>query len=117
MSKAARSLFIFAIYLIVIGLGFLIIPNVALRLFGFTETNEPWIRIMAMLLLILAYYYIYASRNEWTDFIRITVYARVSVILFFTVFVFLNLANPMLMLFAVIDLFAAIWTWFSLRKP
>ena len=117
MSKAARSLFAFAIYLIGIGLGFLILPNLVLRLFGFPETTEPWIRVMAMLLLFLAYYYIHASQNELTDFIRITVYARGSVILFFGAFVLLDMAQPMLLLFGAVDLVAAIWTWLSLRQP
>ncbi len=117
MSKAAKSLFVFGIYLIVIGLGFLVMPNLALRLFGFSETSEPWIRVMAMLLLFLAYYYIFASRNEMTEFIRITVYSRASVILFFAAFVLLDLAQPMLLLFGAVDLLAAIWTWYSLRQP
>ena len=116
MSKAARSLFVFAIYLIVIGLGFLILPNTVLGLFGFPETTEPWIRVMAMLLLFLAYYYSHAARNELTDFIRITAYARGSVILFFAVFVLLKMAQPMLLLFGVVDLAAAICTWLSLRE-
>ena len=116
MSKAARSLFVFGIYLIVIGLGFLVMPNLVLRLFGFPETSEPWIRVMAMLLLFLAYYYIFASRNEMTEFIRITVYVRASVILFFAAFVLLDLAQPMLLLFGAVDLVAAIWTWLSLRQ-
>jgi hypothetical protein len=115
MSKAARSLFVFGIYLIVIGLGFLIIPNTVLPIFGFPDTSEPWIRVMAMLLLFLAYYYIQASRNEMTVFIRYTVYVRASVILFFVAFVLLGLAKPMLLLFAVVDLIAALWTWASLR--
>ena len=117
MSKAARSLFVFGIYLIIIGLGFLVMPNLVLRLFGFPETSEPWIRVMAMLLLFLAYYYIFASRNEMTEFIRITVYVRASVILFFAAFVLLDLAQPMLLLFGAVDLVAAIWTWLSLRQP
>jgi hypothetical protein len=94
----------------------LIFPNIVLRLFGFPETTEPWIRVMAMLLLFLAYYYIHASRNELTEFIRITAYARGSVILFFGAFVLLGFAQPMLLLFAAVDLFAAIWTWLSLRQ-
>ena len=117
MSKAAKSLFVFGIYLIVIGLGFLVMPNLVLRLFGFPETSEPWIRVMAMLLLFLAYYYIVASRKEMTEFIRITVYIRASVILFFAAFVLLDLAQPMLLLFGAVDLAAAIWTWLSLRQP
>jgi len=116
MSKGARSLFVFAIYLIVIGLGFLILPNLALRLFGFPETTEVWIRVMAMLLIYLAVYYIHASRNELTSFIRLTAFTRGSAILFFAAFVLFDLAQPMLLLFGFVDLAAAIWTWVSLRE-
>lgn len=117
MSRAARSIFVFGIYLIVIGLGFLVMPNVALRIFGFPETTEPWIRVMAMLLLILASYYIQAARNELMVFFRFTVHARASVIVFYAAFVLFGLAQPMLLMFGAVDLLAAIWTWVSLRPP
>lgn len=115
MSKAARSIYVFGIYLIVIGLGFLLQPNLILPLFGVPTTAEPWIRVMAVLLLYLAVYYIYAAKNELTGFIRVTVYARASVILFFLAFVLLDVAQAALLLFAGVDLLAAIWTWLGLR--
>ena len=116
MSKAANSVFVFGIYLIVIGLGFLLAPNMVLGLFGFPATTEPWIRVMAMLLLILAYYYIQAARKEMTVFFRFTVHGRASVIVFFIVFVAFGLAQPMLIGFGVVDLAAAIWTALALRN-
>ena len=115
MSKSATTVFVFGIYLIVIGLAFLVTPNLALELFGFPTTSEPWIRVMAMLLLLLAYYYIQAARGEMTGFFRLTVHARTAVILFFIVFVVLDLAQPTLLLFGLVDLLAAIWTAWTLR--
>ena len=56
MSKAARSVFVFGIYLIVLGLGLLLFPNSLLGIISIPSTTEPWIRVVAMLLLILAYY-------------------------------------------------------------
>jgi len=38
------------------------------------------------------------------------------VILFFSAFVFFGLARPVLILFGVVDLLAAIWTWLALRS-
>ena len=115
MSKAATSVLVFGIYLVVIGLGFLLAPNLPLDLLGFPTTTEPWIRVMAMLLLILAFYYIQAARNEMTAFFRLTVPGRASVIVFFIAFVVLDLAQPMLIMFGVVDLLAAIWTAWALR--
>jgi hypothetical protein len=115
MSKAAKSLLIFGIYLIITGLGFLLFPNTILSMLGFPPTTEPWIYVVGMILLILAYYYIQSARNELTVFFRFTVFARSSVILFFIVFVLFNLAPPMLIMFGVIDLLAAIWTALALK--
>ena len=115
MSKAATSVLVFGIYLILIGFGFLVAPNMPLGLFGFPATIEPWIRVVGLLLLILAYYYIQTARNEMTDFFRYTVHGRSAVIVVFAVMVLLGLAQPMLIVFGVVDLLAAIWTASALR--
>ncbi len=115
MSKAATSLFVFGIYLTFVGLGFLLIPNTILGILGVAPTTEPWIHIVGMLLLFLAYYDIQSARVEQKVFFKLSVYARASVILFFIAFVILGMAPPILLLFGVVDLLAAIWTALALR--
>ena len=115
MSNAAKSILVFGIYLVVIGLTFLVVPDIALNLFGFPTTNEPWIRVVGMLLLILAYYYVQAARNEMKSLFRWTVHARSLVIVVFIAFVVLGLAEPMLIMFGVVDLLGALWTGLALR--
>lgn len=116
MSSSAKSVFVFGIYLVVLGITLLVAPNVLLSLFGVPVTNEVWIRLVGMLLVLLAFYYIQAARKELTDFFQWTVYARASVIVFFIVFVALGLAQAILILFGAIDLLAAIWTRLALRS-
>ena len=116
MSNAAKSVLVFGIYLVVIGLGFLVVPNTPLGLVGFPATNEPWIRVMGMLLLILAYFYIQAARSEMQPFFRWTVHERPLVLVCFIVLVALGLAQPMLIMFGVVDLLGAIWTGLALRS-
>ena len=116
MSKSATSILVFGIYLIVIGLGFLLMPNTVLGLFGLPTTTEPWILVVAMLLLILAYYYIQTARNEDKAFFRFSVHGRAAVIVFFAAFVLLNKAPVTLIMFGVVDLLAAIWTALALRS-
>ena len=70
-----------------------------------------------MLVLLLGFYYLQAARTELTGFFRWTVYARSTVIIFFTVFVLLGYASPALILFGAVDLAGAIWTALSLRVP
>ncbi len=116
MSKAAISIFAFAIYLLVLGAVLVTVPNVLLSLFRLPETDEVWVRVVGMLVLILAYYYIVVARNELTQLMRATVVARSSVLLFFLGFVVLAGAPPMLLLFGVVDLAAASWTGLALRS-
>jgi hypothetical protein len=116
MSKSAQSLFVFSLYLFVLGAILTVIPNVLLNLFALQDTNEVWIRVVGMLVFILGFYYYQVSKNEIKNFIQWTVYGRASVLIFFVVFVLLDFAPPVLILFGVIDAAAAIWTHLSLRS-
>ena len=116
MGKSARSLFVFSLYLYVLGAILVLIPNVLLRLFFFPATDEVWIRVVGMLVFILGFYYFQASRNELKNFFQWTVYARSAVLLFFIAFVIAGLVSPLLILFGVVDVAGAIWTQLSLRS-
>mgnify|MGYP001066186510 CR=1 FL=1 len=116
MSKAAKSILVFGVYMAVTGLGFLVIPNILLDLFGFPTTDEPWIRVVGLLVLILAFYYIQAARQDVEAVFRWSLYCRPAAFVVFTSFVLLGLAKPMLILFGVIDLLGAIWTGLALRS-
>ena len=116
MSKSAQSLFVFSIYLFILGLILLVIPNVLLNLFSLPETNEVWIRVVGMLVFLLGFYDFQASKNEMIKFFQWSVYARAVVPIFFIVFVLLDFAPPILILFGVIDAVAALWTHLSLRS-
>ena len=116
MSKGARSLFVFSIYLFILGAILILIPNFLLSIFAFPETNEVWIRVLGLVIFILGFYYFQASKSEMKDFFQWTVYARASVIIFFIIFVLLGFASPVLILFGFIDAVAALWTHLSLRS-
>ena len=115
MSKAARSVFVFGIYLVFLGIALLVVPNLLLGMFFLPGTSEVWVRVVGMLVLFLGFYYIQAGRRELTDFFRWTLYPRSTVILFFAAFVLLDFAKPPLILFGVVDLLGVIWTAMALR--
>ena len=116
MSKSAFSLFVFSLYMFVLGMLLIVVPNQMLSLFSVAETQEVWIRVVGMLILIIGFLNFMASRNELIIYIRWTVYGRLAVLLFLTLFVAFGLAPPVLILFGVIDAFAAVWTAVSLRN-
>lgn len=116
MSRAAKSLFVFGVYLCGLGLMLLLAPNLLLRVFGVPATSEVWIRVIGMLVLCLSFYYIQAARHELTTFIRWTVWTRLAVIVYFAAFVLLLSAPKPLLLFGLVDLLAALWTWLALNR-
>ena len=116
MSKSAISLFVFSIYLYLMGLVLVVAPNTLLRVFRVPETDEVWIRVVGMLVIILGFYYSHAARAGLTQFFAWTVIARSAVLLFFIAFVLADFAAPILILFGVIDFAAAMWTLIALRS-
>jgi len=116
MSQAAKSLLVFGVYLCGLGLILLLAPNLLLQVFRVPPTNEVWIRVNGMFVLCLSFYYVQTARNELTIFIRWTVWTRLAVIVFFAAFVLLLSAPKALLLFGLIDLLSAIWTWRALKK-
>ena len=78
MSRSAFSIFVFGIYLVILGVLLVAMPNVLLSLVRIPPTHEVWIRLAGMLLLILAFFYIQVARNDITLFFRWTIYTRLS---------------------------------------
>jgi len=116
MNRAEKSLFVFGVYLCGLGLVLLLFPNLLLHFFGAPPTKEVWIRINGMFVICLAFYYIQAARHRLTLLIHWTVWARAAVIFFFTAFVLLVGAPKALLLFGLVDLLSATWTFIALKN-
>ncbi len=119
MSKAALSVFIFGIYLIFLGITFLFFPEMMFAILA--EPNPPDIvsRVLGMVFVLFAYIYIRSALDDgegMAKFFMWTVHTRASVIVFLIIFAALGLTSPIIIVFGVIDLAAAIWTFWALRK-
>jgi len=117
MSRSARSVLVFGLYLVAVGLALVAVPNPLLVLLQLPASSEVWPRVVGVLALVLAYYYVQAARHELTAFFRWTVHARTIVCVAFAALVLLRLAPPPLALLGAVDLAAAIWTALALRGP
>ena len=115
MRTSSKTLLWFGFYLIGMGTGFVIAPNLVLAPFGLPATSEVWIRVVGVLALLLAYYYIQVARHDIQVFVQWSVYARASVIVFFSAFVLAGLVSPILIGFGMVDLVAALATALALR--
>jgi hypothetical protein len=114
MDSTTTSVFVFGIYLIFVGAGFLLIPNILLPLFRFPKTDEPWIRVMATLILIIAFFYLVAAHHNIIPICWATVFGRFFAFLIFVALVLTKKAQPMLLIFGIVDALGAIWTLLTL---
>ncbi len=115
MSRSAKTVAFFGVYLIGMGLGFVLMPNVLFGLLGLPPTDEVWSRVVGMLALLLAYYYLNAARSELRPFFAWTVHTRLAAFVFFAAFVLAGLSGPMLAVLGGLDLVTALWTARTLK--
>lgn len=116
MTASAKSIYYFGFYLYVVGLTLIFIPNLFLKTVHIPETNEVWIRVVGLLAFLLGFYYHRSAVANTTSFFKLTIPARVLVLIVFVSFVLLKYVSPMLIVFGVIDVLGAIWTWSALKK-
>jgi len=114
MNPTELSVFVFGIYLIGVAAGFLFMPNAILPIFKMPKTQEQWIRVMALVVGVLAYYYIVAALNSLTPMFWATVYGRFGILVAFVGLVLFKKAKSPLIIFGVIDAAGAVWTLLTL---
>jgi len=115
MSRAALSAFVWGVYLIIAGLGLLLVPNFVLPLLGFATTAEGWVRVLGLLASILGMYYVFSARWNIVPFFQLTVAGRIAFMAGCIGLVISGLMSPSLLIFGGLDAIGAIWTWLSLR--
>ena len=115
MSRAARSIFYFGWYLVVLGFLITVYPNAILAIFRVPPTTEVWIRVLGIATIVVGYFYIQSARRNLEAFFRLTLHSRPFAFLTFSGLVLLGLAPGVLFLFAAVELLGAAWTWWALR--
>jgi len=114
-ARAARSIFAFGIYLVVLGSGLLLAPDPMLALFRQPPTHEPWLRVVGVVALVLGLYYVRAAREGVAAFYRWTLGGRLLAALILFGLLALNMVPRFVFLLAVVDLAGMVWTWRALR--
>ncbi|HMJ04628.1 MAG TPA: hypothetical protein VK474_00095 [Chthoniobacterales bacterium] len=115
MSAAAKTIVLFGIYMAVTGLTLVVAPNTLLGILQLPLTQEPWIRLLGMFMIIVAFYYYRTAQSEAAAFFRATVYGR-TVMGFFMVWLGLTTIGWVLAVFAVGEWIGAGATWLALRS-
>ena len=118
MNYAAKTILPFGIYVIGLGVLFLVIPEFLFGLMGIITTPDVVSRIFGVILMFLGYYYIRTSlfEEDMSNFFRLTTHTRSTVIIFLVLFVILGWMNPLALSFGAIDFAGAMLTLWGLHK-
>jgi hypothetical protein len=115
LSRSTFSAKVFAVYLFIVGALLVFVPNFLLPMFRMATTSEVWIRVVGLLAFNIGVYMWRAAKRGDRAFLETSLYTRLLTFVVFTTFVIMGLASPMLVLFGVVDLCGAIWTYFALK--
>ena len=116
MTPAARSTYVFGLYLMGAGGLLFAAPGLLLGPLGLSPPADAWGRVAGMLVVLLGIYYLVGARAESLSFMRASVWVRASVIAWLSALAVAGLAPVPLLAFGAVDLAAAAWTWVALRS-
>ncbi|MBN2145749.1 MAG: hypothetical protein JW726_00115 [Anaerolineales bacterium] len=115
MSRSAKSVFYFGVYIALLGVLLIFSPNTLLELVNLPPTNDVWIRLVGMLLIFMGFFYIQAARHNLVPFFKWTLATRGVAIFFVLGFWLSGLTSWIILAFWLGDLAGLLWTWISLR--
>ncbi|MFQ5523924.1 MAG: hypothetical protein ACE5F5_10145 [Acidimicrobiia bacterium] len=115
MTKPARTIYVWSIYTLVLGVTLAVVPNTALGLLGVAETEEAWIQVLGVAIVVLALYYWDGAKNEARHLFVASLLGRGFVVAAL-ILLWLTGAPAQLLIFAAIDLIGVTWTYSALRE-
>lgn len=111
MTKSAKTVFIFGIYLILEGIFLILAPSRFLSYIGLPDAESIWRVIVGFVVFVLGYYYTRNARENLEPFFVFTVHIRILQFFFFFYIYMLEAGTITLLLFSLIELLAGLWTW------
>jgi len=114
MNVATLSIFIWGIYVLLIGLLLVFIPSKTLALCGQENPKDHWVRVSGIIIISLGYFYLNAAQNEVYSFYQASIYARFAGLIGILGLTIFKMAKPRIIFFGIIDALGAIWTLLAL---
>jgi hypothetical protein len=116
MSAPARTIFFYGLFVMMpLGAWALLAQGLFLHAFALPPTQEPWVRVAGGFILGIGFYYVYCAQHEQLAFAWISAFGRVAALLLFSVLA-LAYGLPTLVIFGLLDLASAIWTFWAFYR-
>ena len=115
MHPASRSIQVFGIYVVITGLGLAFAPALVFAPLGLATPAEVWVRVLGVLAIVVGYYYWSCGRAGAVAFFEASVRGRVLFAALCVVLILAFAAPLQLLLFGLVDVVGAAWTFHGLR--
>jgi hypothetical protein len=113
--SSSLSIKVFGAYLLPVGLMLIFAPNVLLGLFGIPPASEVWVRVLGIVVTGLSYTYWRMGAAGAREYFAVSVQVRMFVGAALAALVAFGYAPLPLLLFALVDVAGAAWTFLALR--
>jgi hypothetical protein len=115
MTHAARSVYVFGIYLVVLGGVLMGTPNTLLAMVGQPATTEPWIHVLGIPVMGMGLTYLAMAGSGQTAFLQVSVWGRLFALAAFVALTVVGIVPPIVAAFGLLDAAGAAWTHATLR--
>ena len=110
MSSAALSIQVFRFYEIIAGIILICCPNFLFGLLKIPKTDEIWVYFVGVFTIFVGFYNCNIACMELEQMYWPTMYTRAAFTVFIVAIVFIKKAPKSLLLFALMDVIAMVWT-------
>jgi hypothetical protein len=116
MSQSGKSLFYFGIYVLIMGLQFIFMPEMVIKLTQLPPVHLGWARAIGLLILVIGCYDAYCGYNNIKPLIKFSVIVRLGFALGAVLLFAFGLMPVSIILLGGVDALGAIWTYFALKS-
>lgn len=116
MEKAAKTVRLFGIYLLIEGVFLMFAPSSLLEMIGLPDPESVWRIVVGFVVVALGYYYVRNAKENLVPFFGFTVQVRIIQFVFFIWLYIFERGTLALVAFSFIEFASGMWTWNSLKR-
>lgn len=116
MNRVSKTILIFGVYSLIMGIVLLFIPHFILPLFSLPITGEPWLNMLGFVLLCSSYYYIRSAFSDDMRFATYTTHTRFAAPLVVAYLILSGKADWHFLSFGLIDGLGGLWTLYEIKS-
>ena len=116
MKKILKTIKVFGIYSMIMGIVLLALPDIVLPIIGIEKPVDAWARMLGFVLICSSYYYIRSAFAGNIEFAKWTIHTRFAAPAIVIILIVSGLAPKIFLPFGIIDGLGGLWTFTVLQN-